>query len=108
MSVEGAWRIEQASVEGWRPVGTAFFENGRYLRGGNNAYTIGTYELDGNQISITATTTRFGSGPPVYGTKSGQIEITLTGEIEDDEIIAEATDGRYFTQYRYTRVGDMS
>lgn len=107
MSVDGIWRIEEASLEGWKPVGVAFFKSGQYLRGGNHAYTIGRYELDGNQISITATSTRFGSGPPVYGTKSGDIEITLTGEIAADEFVIEATDGRYTTQYRYTRMGDI-
>ena len=107
MSADGVWRIEQLSVDGWEPAGAAFLENGRYLRGGADAYTVGRYELDGDRITITATSTRFGSGRPIYGTQSGEIEITLTGEVKDDEITAEATDGRYVTRYRYTRVGDM-
>ena len=107
MSVDGVWIIEQLSVDGWEHVGAAFLENGRYLRGGADAYTVGRYELDGDRITITATSTRFGSGHPVYGTDSGEIEITLAGEVKDDEITAEATDGRYETNYRYTRVGDL-
>ena len=54
-----------------------------------------------------ATTTRYGSDHAVYGTRSGEIEITLTGEVKDEEITAKATDGKYVTNYRYTRVGDM-
>ena len=107
MSADGVWKIEQLSAEGWEPVGTAFFENGRYLRGGVHAYTVGRYELDGDRITITATSTRFGSGRPVYGIESGEIEIALTGEVKDSEITAEATGGGYVTRYRYTRVGDM-
>ena len=107
MSVDGVWIIDQFSADGWEPVGVAFLENGRYLRGGVDAYTVGRYELDGDQISITATSNRFGSGSTVYGTKSGEIEITLTGELKDDKITAKATHGNYVTRYRYTRVGDI-
>jgi len=107
MSADGVWRIEQLSVIGWESAGVAFLENGRYIRGGVDAYTVGRYELDGDRITITATTTRFGSASPVYGTKSGEIRITLTGEVKDGEMTADATDGKFVTSYRYHRVGDM-
>ena len=107
MSTDGIWLIEQASVDGWEPVGAAFLVNGRYLRGGVDAYTVGRYELDDDRIKITAKSTRLGSSSPVYGIKSGEIEITLTGEVKDDKITAKATDGKHVTSYRYTRVGDI-
>lgn len=107
MSADGVWRIEQLSIEGWEWVGTTFLENGRYLRGGIDAYTVGRYELEGDQISITATSHRYGEGRPVYATEEGSIEITLKGELVDGKIAAEATDGSFVTRYRYTRVGDM-
>ena len=107
MSADGVWRIEQVTVDGWEPAGVAFLENGRYLRGGVDACTVGRYELDGDRITITAKTTRFGSGSPVYGTKSGEIGITLTGEVKGGEMTADATDGKYVTSYRYHRIGDM-
>ena len=107
MSVDGVWRIEQLSSEGWESVGTAFFENGRYLRGGTDAYTVGHYELDRDQIVITATSTRFGTDRAVYGRDSGEISITLDGKLGDGEITAEATDGRHRTRYRYIRLADL-
>ena len=107
MSADGVWRIEHLTVDGWESAGVAFLEHGRYLRGGVDAYTVGRYEIDGDRITITATSTRFGSDSPVYGTKSGEIEITLTGEVKDGEMTADATDGKYHTNYRYKRVGDM-
>ena len=81
MSADGVWRIEQLSAEGWEPVGAAFLENGRYLRGGAHAYTVGRYELDGDRITITAKSTRFGSGRPVYGVESGDIEIRASARM---------------------------
>lgn len=107
MSADGIWRIEQLSSDGWESVGTAFLENGRYLRGGVDAYTVGRYVLDGDQITITATSTRLGGVRAVYGRDSGEIEITLQGQVKADEIDAQATDGTYSTRYRYTRLGDM-
>ncbi len=107
MSADGVWRIEQLSSEDWESVGTAFLENGRYLRGGVDAYTVGRYELDGDQITITATTTRLGGVGAVYGRNSGEIQITLKGEVKNDESNAQATDGTHSTRYRYTRLGDM-
>ena len=107
MRADGVWRIEQLSIDGWEPAGVAFFGNGKYMRGGVDAYTIGEYELDGDRITITATTTRFGSGSTVYGTRSGEVEITLTGKVKDGKMTADATDGKYVTSYRYKRVGDM-
>ena len=106
MSAEGVWRIEMLSSDGWESVGTAFFENGRYLRGGTEAYTIGRYELDGDQITITAASTRLGE-QAVYGKDSGEIQISLKGKLTNGEITAEATDGKYVTRYRYTRLADM-
>jgi hypothetical protein len=104
---EGVWIINQYSIDGWESVGVAFLENGRYLRGGTDAYTVGRYELDGDRITITATSTRFGRGNAVYGTKSGEIEIKLTGEVNNDKITAKATDGKYVTHYQYTLLGDI-
>lgn len=107
MTVEGVWKIEMLGRDGWECVGTAFLENGRYLRGGKEAYTVGRYEVADSDITITATTVRFEGIGAVYGKQSGEIEITLRGKIEDDEITAEATDGTYVTPYRYTRLADM-
>ena len=107
MSADGVWRMEQHSSDGWEPAGTAFLENGRYLRGGADAYTVGTYEVDGDQISVTATTNRFGTARPVYGKEKGEIAITLKGQLKDGEMTAEATDGKFVTHYRYTRLADM-
>lgn len=107
MRADGVWRIEQLGIDGWESVGTAFFENGRYLRGGNHAYTVGRYELDGDRIVITATSTRLGGGPAAYGRDSGEVKITLEGELGDNEITGEATDGKFTAHHRYTRLADM-
>jgi hypothetical protein len=107
MTVDGVWRIEMLGSDGWECVGTAFLENGRYLRGGSEAYTVGHYELEGSKIRIEATTVRFEGGGAVYGRDSGEIQVTLEGEVEDGQMAAEATDGKYVTPYRYTRLADM-
>lgn len=108
MSADGIWKVEQMSIGGWEPAGTAFLENGRYLRGGVDAYTVGRYEVDGNRITVTGTTTRLGGSRPVYGTAVGSVEIKLTGELADDQITGEATDGSFVAHYRFIRIGDLT
>ncbi|MGI9528915.1 MAG: hypothetical protein ACR2NG_04330 [Acidimicrobiia bacterium] len=107
MHADGIWKIEELASEDWESVGTVFLENGLYLRGGVDAYTVGRYALDGDTISITATSTRLGGVRSVYGKAVGEIQITIRGELKDDEINAQGTDGTHSVRYRYTRLGDM-
>lgn len=107
MGVDGIWKLEKLAIGGWEPAGTVFLQDGRYLRGGNHAFTVGRYELHGDQIKIEATSTRYKGGQAVYGVDAGEIEITLEGEVAGDAFTAEATDGRFVTRYRYSRITDM-
>lgn len=93
--------------DGWEPIGTAFIEGGRYLRGSSNACTVGTYRLDGDKVAIEATTSLFEGAQTVYGKSSGQVQITYEAKIEDDTLEGQATDGGYTTQFRGTRIGDL-
>ena len=107
MGVEGIWKVDMHAADGWKCVGTGFFENGRYLRGGNDGYVVGTYALDGDQIVITAAFTRIGGGA-VFGKATGESRLTIKGVVNDDIISAEATDGSYTTHFRATRLSDLS
>ena len=107
MSADGVWKVEQMSIGGWEPAGIAFMEDGRYLRGGVDAFTVGQYEVDGSRITVKGTTTRLGAGRPVYGTDTGKVEITLTGELTEGQITGEATDGSFVAHYRFTRLADL-
>ena len=104
MGANGAWRLEELSGDGWAYVGTAFFlEDGRYLRGGTDAYTVG----EGDRVMITATSTRLGGPGVAYGKDTGEVEIEVRGELKDGEINAQATDGKFTIHYRFTRLGDI-
>jgi hypothetical protein len=105
MGVEGIWKVDMHAADGWQCVGTGFFEDGWYLRGGDDAYVVGTDELDGDQIVITATSTRFRGRGAVFGKATGESRLRITGVVEDDTITAEATDGTYTTHFLATRLG---
>lgn len=107
VEVEGVWRMEMLGRYGWEPVGTAFIQNGRYLRGSSNACTVGTYRLEGDTILIEATTSLFGGGQTIYGKSSGEVRIKYVAKIQDGKLDGEATDGEYETQFRGTRIGDL-
>lgn len=107
MRVNGIWRVEMLGIDGWEAAGAEFFENGRYLRASTHSYTVGQYELDGDQVVITATSTRFGGTRVVYGKGSGEVQLRVRGKVEDDAITAESTDGTHVTRFQATRVAEM-
>jgi len=44
MTFDGIWAAQIYGVYGWESTGILILENGRVLGGGNNHYSIGTYE----------------------------------------------------------------
>ena len=107
VEVEGIWRMELLGRDGWEPVGTAFIEGGRYLRGSSDACTVGTYRLDGDTIIIDATTSLFEGARTIYGKSSGQVRIKYEAKIKDGTLEGGASDGEYTTRFRGTRIGDL-
>jgi hypothetical protein len=111
MSVDGIWKVEMLGPYGWEAMATAFVEDGRYLAGSQDHYAIGSYELDGNQIQVTASMHSHGQVRTLFGAKSPQIELTFSGEISDsgDLISGQAEDkqSNYSITYRATRLADL-
>jgi hypothetical protein len=54
MNVDGVWKIEILGPYGWEAVSTAFLEKGRYLAASQDHYTIGRYEISGDNIKVEA------------------------------------------------------
>ena len=107
VEVEGMWLMELLGRDGWEAIGTAFIEGGRYLRGSSNACTVGTYRVDGDTITIEATTSLFEGARTIYGRSSGQVQIKYEAKIQDGALEGGASDGEYTTRFRGRRVGDL-
>ena len=111
MSVDGIWKIEMLGPYGWEAVSTAFLEDGRYLAASQDHYATGSYELDGNQIQVTAATHTHGQARTMFGDNAPQVELSFSGELNDsgDQISGQAEDkqAKYSVSFRATRLADL-
>ena len=91
MNVDGIWKIEFLQSYGWEAVSTAFLEKGRYLSASQDHYTIGRYEVSGNNIKVIATIYLHGE---VLDTSESHLErqIGFDGQINDDHLTGQADD----------------
>ena len=107
MNVDGIWKVEMLGIQGWQPFSTSYFEKGRYIGGGAYGYDVGRYEVSGEDVVVRVTLKLYGTGLTVFGRDSGAIEMVYEGKVEDGRILETATDGKYGTNSRGTRVADL-
>ncbi len=107
--MNGICKVEMLGPYGWEPVATAFLEDGIYRAASENHYTVGSYEVSGNRIEISAVAVRHGKARVVFGEKKREINLILEGEIKGDEIRGQARDdkGSYQVSFRITRLSDL-
>ena len=108
MSVDGIWKVEMLGPYGWEAVSTAFFENGRYLAASQDHYAVGSYELTGNNVRVTASMYSHGQIRTLFGANAPQVELKFGGEINDsgDHISGQAEDeqAKYSVTFRAMRL----
>ncbi len=109
MSVNGIWKIEMLGPYGWEPMSTAFLEDGRYLSSSQDHYTIGRYELTGNEINVTAAMHSHGELRTMFGSREPQMQLTFGGTVSGDQISGQAENkqAKYSITYRATRLADI-
>ena len=109
MDLDGIWKIEMLGIYDWETTATAFLENGRYLSGGGNHYSTGTYQLDGDRVIAEVTITNHDTTQVLFGKKSKIYKVRFQGKLEGNIIEGEAMEGvRHLMRYRATRVADLS
>ncbi len=94
---------------GWDPIATAFLEDGKYRSASENHYTVGSYEVSGDRIEISAVIVQHGKVRTVFGEKKEKIDLKFKGEIEGDQMKGQARNdkGAYEVSFRTTRLADL-
>ena len=92
MSLNGIWKVEVPGLHDWESSGTTFLEDGVYRGASENHYMVGTYEVSGNQVKISAAGEQHGQGRTMFGKREGFLELRFEGEINGDEIQGQAQD----------------
>ena len=109
MSVNGIWKVEIPGIHGWESTATAFIEDGKYRGGSENHYLVGTYEVCGNRIKISASGEQRGQGRTMFGKNQESLELNFEGEINGDVMQGEARDaeGDHRISVQISRLADL-
>ena len=111
MNVEGVWKVEFKGPYGWQKLGTAFLQDGRYLAGSVDHYSIGSYETNEAAFSATVAVTQLGKVRTAYGMKKRHMDHRIEGKVKnEDKIVARANPrkGKKFdVKVRMKRLGDL-
>lgn len=86
MSIQGLWTSEFYGLYGWENSGVVVLEKDRALGGGRNHFTIGTYELSGEEFSMTIDIEYHGPPRTLFGSSNKKITLKLTGDVRDSSI----------------------
>lgn len=86
MSVDGLWTSEIYGLHGWENTGVLVLKSGQAIGGGRNHYSVGTYTLSGNVISISIDIIYHGTPRTLFGSSDSTLSLHLDGRC-DDELI---------------------
>ena len=105
--MEGIWKVEMWGPYGWSVVATALFREGEYLDASERHYSRGTYETDGDGVSIEATTHVHTGDEHLFGRVDKVFNTHIKGEVNGPTITGELTDTamKYALPLRMIKVG---
>lgn len=82
MSFEGVWQVEMMGPYGWEKIATAFLHKGEYLSAGADHYSVGTYEEDGDKITVDVKIKQHGKTRTIFGETKKQVEARIDGKLK--------------------------
>ena len=86
MSVDGLWTSEIYGLQGWENTGVVVLENGQVMGGGRNHYSTGSYNLSGDDISLSIDITYHGTPRTLFGSSDPTVSLHLDGRCNDEII----------------------
>ena len=111
MSFEGVWQVEMMGPYGWEKIATAFLRDGRYLGAGADHYSVGSYEEDGEKITVDVNIKQHGKTRTIFGESKKQVEARMEGTLKKSSKIigtSHPADNRDFeVRVRLTRLAKL-
>ncbi|MFQ5352280.1 MAG: hypothetical protein ACE5D3_04320 [Candidatus Binatia bacterium] len=80
MALDGIWTGELYGVYGWESTGILILEKGRVLGGGNNHYSVGTYEESDDDVSLSFVVEYHGQVRTLFGESRRNISVNFEGK----------------------------
>lgn len=109
MNVNGIWKVEMLGPYGWEGVSTAFFEDGKFRSASQDHFSIGSYSVDGDKVSITAKSHAHGKVRTLFGEKNQNMDLRFEGQVEGGQITGQTSkaNSKFQVSFRATRVADL-
>ena len=86
MSIDGVWSSEVYGPFGWEARGVFVLERGRILGGDSRQYTVGRYELTGDNVHAELRVHYYGPPRTMFGEAVEQFDSRLEGRLRDGTI----------------------
>ncbi len=109
MSIDGIWKVEMLGPYGWEPMATALLEDNQYMAASENHYTVGSFEVSGNRIEMSAQSMQHGKVRTLFGKKEKEFGLVFKGEIDGNKIQGQTRDdiGKIQITFRWLRIADL-
>ena len=93
MSVEGIWKLEIQGPYNMEPFSTAFLENGRYISGSTDHYSIGSYEEEDGVFKAKVTIIQHRGLRTMFGGKEERVKVRMEGKVgkKDGQVFIRGT-----------------
>lgn len=111
MSIEGLWTGELYGLQGWENSGVVVLDDGRALGGGRHHFSIGTYEVSGNDIRVSIVLQYHGKPRTLFGSSEKEISIEFVGQAADGIIegtVCRPENPKQSLMFRMTKRTDIS
>ena len=89
MPVEGLWTTEIFGLWGWENRGVIIFKDGRALGGGRNHHSIGTYSVEGDEVTASLEIRYHGTPRTMFGSTEREFPLEIKGRRDDVRIEGE-------------------
>lgn len=86
MPIDGLWTSEIYGLHGWENTGVVVLRDGEAMGGGRNHYSVGTYSLAGDELSLTINITYHGKPRTLFGSSDSTLALHLDGCVDGDVI----------------------
>ena len=82
MKVDGIWCMEITGINGWERIGTVILENGRYIGGSADHYSIGHYKKKKALFKAYTRITQYGDARAIFGNRKQHFDAVFEGAID--------------------------
>jgi len=111
MSVDGLWTSEIYGLHGWENAGVVVLRQGHTMGGGRNHYSVGTYSISGDDLSLTITMTYHGKPRTLFGSSDSTLSLHLDGHVAGEVIegsVHRVENPRQALSFRLTKRADVA